>query len=59
MRTKEEILNQADILCRDSSDNTIMIRLEEYKLEALLDIRNILDDLTVAIQNIATLRLRK
>lgn len=50
MRTKEDILNQVNILCRDSNDDIRYI--EEYKLEALLDIRNILDDLTVAIQHV-------
>jgi len=67
MRTKDEILKQVRDLCinLDNDAETIWYDAEaawyaeQAKLEALLDIRNILDELTIAVQNIATLGLEK
>jgi len=57
MRTKDEILKDVQAYCEYHPDETWYV--EHAKLEALLDIRNILDELTIIVQNIATLRLTK
>jgi len=62
MRTKDEILKPIKELCEGVANDPEAAwhgYVEHAKLEALLDIRNILDELTIAVQNIATLRLTK
>jgi len=57
MRTKDEILKDVQAFCEHLPDKAWYV--EYAKLEALLDIRDILDELTITVQNIATLRLTK
>ncbi len=53
MRTKSEILNNVEALCQYVTDKPGAVWNVEYaKLEALLDIRDLIDDLAVAINEI-------
>jgi len=53
MRTKDEILKQVRELCIHlDNDAEAAWYVEQAKLEALLDIRNLLGELTIAVQNL-------
>ena len=50
MKTKDEILKDVQAYCEHLTDKAWHV--EEAKLEALLDIRDLIDDLVVAINEI-------